>query len=131
MSYSASTIGLPVLRHSSSASAGRFWRIFVGEPEQDASALLRRGGCPRAVFESGFGGGDGAVHVVGGGVGNLRDDFFGRGIVDREGLRRLAGDPFAVDEHLVGLYVGLHSAGHRGLLQGLKPRSFMRLKRRG
>src|SRR5258708_24918023 len=26
MSYSASTIGLPVLRHSNSASAGRFWR---------------------------------------------------------------------------------------------------------
>jgi hypothetical protein len=85
---------------------------FVGEAEKDATSLLR--GCrrPWALFESGLGGGDGAVHVVGRGVGNLRDHFFGRGIVNRESLRRLARDPFSVDEHLISLDFGLNSAGH-------------------
>ena len=110
---------------------GQVLANFVGEAEENAAALLRGGGRPRAFFECSFGGGDGAVHIVGAGVGNLRDHFFGRGIVDGEGLRGFARDPFAVDEHLVGLDFGLNSAGHRGLLQGLKPRSLLRLQWRG
>ena len=100
---------------------------FVGEAEQNAAALLRGRRRPRAFFERGFGGGDGAVHVVGAGVGNLRDDFFGRGIVDGEGLRGLAGDPFAVDEHLVRLDFGLNSARASWPPAGLKPRLLLRL----
>ena len=95
---------------------GQILTNFVGEAEQNAAALLRRRGRPRAFFESGLGGGDGAVHVVGRGVGDLRDHFFRRGIVDGEGLRGLARDPFAVDKHLISLHVGLDSAGHGSIL---------------
>ena len=83
-----------------------------GETEEHAAAFLRRRGRPRAIFEGGFGGGDGAVHVVGVGVRGLRDHFFAGGIVDRESLVGLAVDPLAVDVELVGAYVGFHSAGH-------------------
>ena len=91
---------------------GQIGANFFGQAEQHAAALLR--GCrrPRAFFESGLGSGDGAVHVVGRGVRNLGDYFFGRRIVDRESFRGLARDPFAVDEHLISLYFGLDSAGH-------------------
>ena len=89
---------------------------FVGKAEQNAASLLRGRGRPWAFFESGLGRGDGAIDVVGRGVGHLGDHFLGRGIVDREGLRGLARDPFAIDEHLVGLDFRLNSARHRGLL---------------
>ena len=59
---------------------------FFGETEEDAAALLRRCGRLRAFFEGGLGGGDSAVHIVGGGVGDLGDCFFGGGIVYGEGL---------------------------------------------
>ena len=70
--------------HSSSASIGQVLADFVGQTEQYAATLLRGGGCPRAVFEGGFGGGDCAIHVFGVRVGHLRDDFFRGRIVDRE-----------------------------------------------
>ena len=76
---------------------------FVGKAEQNAASLLRGRGRPWAFFERGLRRGDGAVDVVGRGVGDLGDHFFGRGIVYREGLRGLARDPFAIDEHLVSL----------------------------
>ena len=133
MSNSASTMGLPVLRHSSSASAGRLARTFSAEAEEDAAAFLRGGRRPWAVFESGFGGGYGAVDVVGAGVGNLGDDFFGGGIVDGKSLRGLARDPLAVDVHLVGFDFGCDSAGHWFdllLTSGAKaPKSISHLKR--
>ena len=81
---------------------GKIGADFFGEAEEDAAAFLRGGGRPWAFFEGGFGGGYGAVDVVGAGVGDLGDDFFGGGIVDGEGLRGLARDPFAVDVHLIG-----------------------------
>jgi hypothetical protein len=44
---------------------GKIGANFFGEAEEDAAALLRGAGRPWAVFERGFGGGYGAVDVVG------------------------------------------------------------------
>ena len=111
---------------------GQVLTDFVGETEEDAAAFLRGCGRPWTFFEGGLGGGDGTVDVVGRGVRDLSDHFFGRGIVDREGLRGLACDPFAVDEHLVGFHVGLNSTGHDTgppVVDG--PTPFARIKSRG
>src|SRR4029077_3529189 len=78
---------------------GERWLVgadFFGETEEDAASLLRRSAGPGALFEGGFGGGDGAVDVVGVGVGDLGDDFFRGGIVDGESFCRFAVDPFSV-----------------------------------
>ena len=87
-----------------------------GETEEHAAAFLGSRGRPRTIFKGGFGGGDGAVHVVGIGVRGLRDHFFAGGIVDRKSLVGLAVNPLAIDVELIGAYVGFHSAGHHGLL---------------
>src|SRR6202011_5749844 len=84
-----------------------------GETEQHPAALLGGGSGPRSILEGGLGGGDGTVHVVRVGVGRLRNDFFGRRIVDGESLGRFAIDPLSVNVELIGTDFGLHSAGHR------------------
>ena len=66
------------------------------------------GGSPWSVFERRFCGGNGAIHVVRVRIGDLGNDFFRRGVVDRKGLRRLAGDP-------LGLHFGLNSTWHGNL----------------
>ncbi len=88
----------------------------VGETEKNAATFLGRSGGPCAVFKGGFRGGDGAVHVVGIGVWNLGDDFLARGIVDGEGFRGLAIDPFTIDVHLISADVGFDSTRHKDLL---------------
>ena len=117
-------MGLPRVAGFEFGQHGQVLANLVGQTEENAAAFLGGGGGPWAIFEGGFGGGDGAVHVVGIGVWNLRDDFFARGIVDGEGLGGLAVDPFAVDVHLISADVGFHSTGHKDLLRssvGLKP----------
>src|SRR5258706_6544843 len=62
---------------------------FFGGAEEDAAALLRRRTGPRAFFECDFGGGYGAVDVVGTSVGDLGDDFFRGGSENGERLHEL------------------------------------------
>ena len=78
MSYSASTIGLPVLRRFQFRQHRRVLANLFGQPEEHAAALLRVVVAHGPVFERGLGGGDRAIHVVGIGVRDLRDHFFGR-----------------------------------------------------
>ena len=95
---------------------GQVGANFFGETEEHTTALLRRCSRPRAFFESSFRGSNGTVHVVSRGIGDLGDDFFCGGIVDREGFCRFAVDPFTVDKHLIAAnifgYVGCDSAWH-------------------
>ena len=103
MSYSASTIGLPVLRHSSSASMAAFWRIFSASLKRmrprSCAVVVAHGPESNAALRG--------LHCA---VrrrqhwrrGNLRDHFFGRRIVDGKRLRRIAVDPFAIDVNLIG-----------------------------
>ena len=65
MSNSASTIGLPVLRVSSSASSSARSRTISRELEQHAAAVLRGGVLPRPVVERRARGLDRAVDVGG------------------------------------------------------------------
>ena len=74
--------------------SGKVGADFFGEAEEDAAAFLRGGAGPWAFFESRFRSGDGAVDVFGAGIGDLGDDFLGRGIVDGEGFRRMTRGPF-------------------------------------
>ena len=74
MSNSASTIGLPLLRVSSSASSSARVADDLRELEEDAAAVLRRrrpatGPSSNARAR----GGDGAVDVGRAGVGHARD----------------------------------------------------------
>ena len=85
----------------------------VGQAEQNPTALLRRSCRPRALCEGSLGGGHYTIDVVGVRVRHLRNDFFGSRIVDGEGFRGLARDPFPVDVHLVRFDFGLDSTGHK------------------
>src|SRR6266566_4007048 len=91
MSYSASTIGLPQLRASSSARYAAFCRIFSASRNS-------------------------TVHVVGVGIWDLRDDFLSCRIINRKRLARLAFSPLAVDVHPVRTNFCFYSCWHRDLL---------------
>ena len=105
--------------------SGKIGADFFREAEEDAAPFLRCARAPWAILESGFGGGYGAVDIVGAGVGDLCDDFLRGGIVDGKRLRGFARDPFTVDVHLVGADFCCDSAGHlfstSCLPLGLKP----------
>ena len=90
MSYSASTMGLPELRHSRSASVRRLLADSFGQAEKNASAILRRGLRPSAGIERCLRGGYGSIDVFFIRFGNFGDDFFGGRIVNRENARRCA-----------------------------------------
>ena len=84
MSYSASTIGLPVLRHSSSARAAAFCRIFSASLKKirprSCALVCGHGPESNASLRSFYR----AVNIRGVGGGDLRDNFFGGGIVNRK-----------------------------------------------
>jgi hypothetical protein len=82
MSNSASTMGLPELRDSSS----------------DASALLGGRLRPAAFVEGVARGGYGFIYVGCGCVGDLGDDLFGGGVVDGDPVVGGVLGEFAVDE---------------------------------
>src|SRR3974390_1557888 len=85
----------------------------VGQLEEHAAAPLRSAGGPRAIFEGVFGSSDGAVDVFRAAVGNFGDDLLGGRVVHVEGLAGFAGNPLAVDEHLVFLRGRSGSCAHR------------------
>src|SRR6184192_1140779 len=122
MSYSASTIGLPQLRASSSASCAAFCRIFSANRNSTRPRSCR-GRAPRTIFESRLRSSNSAVHVVGVGIRNLRDHFLRCGIVDRKCLARLAFNPLAVDVHLVCANLCLYPCWHGDLHQLAELRS--------
>ncbi len=88
----------------------------IGQTEKHAAALLGGSSCPGAVFERGLGGGNGAIDVIGIAVGNLGNDLFRGGVVNRKRLVRLAVDPLAVHVHLISPDISFDPTGHRNLL---------------
>src|SRR5262249_44153239 len=94
------------------SECGKILTDFVGEAEEHTPAFLRGSCRPRSIFKSRLRGSDSAIHVIGTCIRNLRNDLFSRGIIDWKSLVRFAGDPLAVDEHLISLDFGLNSAGH-------------------
>ena len=130
MSYSASTIGLPVLRHSSSASIAVFWRIFSARRKstrpRSCAVVVAHGPSSKAALaaatarftSSALASGTCAITSSRG------------GIVDGKGLVGLAVDPFAVDVHLISAYVGFHSAGHEASCVSIYCRAVARLRGR-
>ena len=96
---------------------GGIGAYFLGQTQQHAPPLLGGGAGPWALVKSGAGCANRAVHVICIGVGNLRNDFFGGGIVDRESLPGRALDPLAINVQLVSFDFSLYSSGHKDLLR--------------
>src|SRR5579864_8241069 len=97
---------------------GEQWQVlanFIGEAEEHAPALLWSGCGPRPFFEGRFGCAYCAIYIDGVAIGHLRDHLFRRGIVNVEGLARLALRPLAIDENVVGLDFSFDSGWHRNL----------------
>src|SRR5438270_3176631 len=85
---------------------------FVGHAKQYAATLLSGRRRPWPVFKGRFCRRHRAIHVVSSSVRRLGDHFFGRRIVDRKSLRRLAWHPLTIDKHLIRFHVSFYSAGH-------------------
>ena len=72
-------------------------------------------GRPVGLVERATRGGDGALHVVGGSVGDLAEHLFGGRVDVVEALARRGFDELAVDEHAD---LALHGAGAVGFDRG-------------
>ena len=110
---------------------GRILANFFGETEEHTPALLGGGGRPGTVVKGSLGGGDGTIHVVNIGIGNLREDLFIRGIIDGESLIGPAVDPVAIYIHLISADFGFYSGWHKDLLLENCESSFARHGRPG
>ena len=113
MSNSASTIGLPVLRVSRSASSSARERDDLRQLEQHPAAVLRGRVLPRPLVERVARGSNRPIHVGRAGVRHARHDVGGRRIDDVEGGRPLGRDEFAVDVEGIGFHEGLQACHER------------------
>jgi hypothetical protein len=95
---------------------GDLVRALLQQPGQaldDHRALPGRDPAPGAALEGGAAGGDRAGGVLGGALGDPRDDLPGRGVVDGSCLG--GGDLLAADDHRLGGDLGRSHPGPRTL----------------
>ncbi len=73
----------------------------IGDFQQDAPALARRHVRPRPLVERLAGGGDGAVDILGAGLGDAGERLAGRRVVTIEGLATRGVDHLSADQQFV------------------------------
>ena len=88
MSYSASTIGLPRVARLQLRQQRGFFADLGRDAKEDAAPVLRRCLRPAAFIEGIARRGHRGVYIGRAGIGNFRDNFFGRRIIDRNAVCR-------------------------------------------